>query len=538
MARVATKLTPSKSGGFTARKRIPEDVQAEYLERYGVRWEARLSVDPDTPILLARAKHREWLSEIESRVANIRAEKKGEGRLLTPKDARALAGEWYHWFTERHLERAQTAAYWEDLRERVCDELRDAVLPYSDAHQEANEVDDIWERSAVAREAVRPMLADWCETAQFLAMRRMALDAASRDLFLDYLYGDFGAAITLLIQRARGDYTADTQPLQFPKFEDARDAGQEPWQLFELWVGAKRPANATIERWRGVFMQLRTEFAGRSAGSITPDAAQEWADKLINTERSASTVHDVWVTAARTVFDWAVAQKRVPRNPFTTVRVTVPRKKVSRPHKAFNEDEIKTILGAALAIEDTSKASTAARRWVPWLCAYTGARVGEITQLRGMDVIRQEGVNVIHITPDAGTVKTGRGRAVPLHGHLIAQGFLTFAASRGEGPLFYNVAKGTPRVSEATNPSKARYVKTREHLAAWVRRTLKIEDREVRPNHAWRHTFKQVAARNGIPDGMSDYITGHAPATAARGYGAPTIGDMAEALKKFPRYEV
>ena len=92
-------------------------------------------------------------------------------------------------------------------------------------------------------------------------------------------------------------------------------------------------------------------------------------------------------------------------------------------------------------------------------------------------------------------------------------------------------------MSAATNPRKARYVKTREHLAAWIR-GLGINDTEVRPNHAWRHTFKQVAARNGIPDGMSDYLTGHAPATVARGYGAPTVKDMAEALKKFPRYEV
>jgi len=471
-------------------------------------------------------------------VANLRAEKKGEGWLLTPKDARALAGEWYHWFTERHLESAQTAAHWEDLRERVGDELRDEMLPHSDAHQEANEVDDIWERSAVAREAVRPMLADWCETAQFLAVRRMVLDAPSRDLFLDHLYGDFGAAIKLLIQRARGDYTADTQPLQFPKFEDARDAGHGPWQLFELWIAAKKPARATIERWRGVFMHLRTEFTGRSAGSITPDDAQEWADKLVNAERSASTVHDVWVDAARIVFAWAVTRKHTARNPFKTVCVTVPRKTAARAHKAFNEGEIKTILSAALAIKDTGKPSAAARRWVPWLCSYTGARVGEITQLRGIDVIEQEGVSVIHITPAAGTVKTRRGRMVPLHAHLITQGFLTFAASRGEGPLFYNVVKGPPRVSEATNPSKARYVKAREYLAEWVRHTLKIEDREVRPNHAWRHTFKQVAARSGIPDGMSDYVTGHSPASVARGYGAPTIKDMAEALKKFPRYEV
>jgi hypothetical protein len=78
MARVATKLTPTQSGGFTARKRIPGDVQAEYQERYGVKWEARLTIEPGTPILLARAKHREWLSELESRVANLRAKKKAK----------------------------------------------------------------------------------------------------------------------------------------------------------------------------------------------------------------------------------------------------------------------------------------------------------------------------------------------------------------------------------------------------------------------------------------------------------------------------
>ena len=106
------------------------------------------------------------------------------------------------------------------------------------------------------------------------------------------------------------------------------------------------------------------------------------------TERSAATVRDVWVVAARTVFAWAVKRKHTKQNPFKTVHVSVPRKKVSRPHKAFNTDEIKIILRAALTITDTATASGAARRWVPWLCAYTGARVGEIMQLRGLDVDR------------------------------------------------------------------------------------------------------------------------------------------------------
>ena len=256
-----------------------------------------------------------------------------------------------------------------------------------------------------------------------------------------------------------------------------------------------------------------------------------------NAERSAATVRDVWVVAARTVFDWAVERKHTKQNPFKTVSVSVPRKKVTRADKTFNSDEVKTILRASLAITDTTKARAATRRWVPWLCAYTGARVGEITQLRGVDVGEREGVKVITITPEAGTVKTGRGRVVPLHEHLIAQGFLAFVASRRNGPLFYNVSKGEPRVSVATSPTKPRYVQARERLAMWVR-ARGVTDKEVSPNHAWRHLFIQIAARKEIPYGMSDYITGHAPATDARAYGAPTVSDMAQALKKFPRYEV
>jgi integrase len=510
-------------------------VQDAYETLYGVRWEERLSLEA-MPADRARLKHREWENEIDARIINIRAERKGEGQTLTPKNARALSGQWYCWFTERHLKRPMLATHWEEHRERINDTLRDEVLQY--AEHDDDEIDDILERSEAARADVRPIFADLGETAQFLAATRMVLDAPSRELFLDNMYHDFGEALRLLIKRAQRDWTPDTYPLQFPKFEETHDAGQGPWKLFELWVEAVKPAASTVDRWRGVFLQLNSDFTGRTAGSITTDEAQEWADKLINDERSAATVSDVWVVAARTVWAWAITRKYIERNPFKDVRITVRRKKRARGHKAFTPSEAKTILAASLSIRDTIRASAAARRWVPWLCAYTGARVGEITQLRGADVVGEDGVWAIHITPDAGTVKTRQGRTVPLHEHLIAQGFLKFASARGKGPLFYIKAKGTPRVNVATNPLKPRYVKTREHLADWVRKALGVTDEEIRPNHAWRHMFKQVASRHGITDGMSDYITGHAPASVARGYGAPTLKDMAAALKKFPRYEV
>ena len=82
---------------------------------------------------------------------------------------------------------------------------------------------------------------------------------------------------------------------------------------------------------------------------------------------------------------------------------------------------------------------------------------------------------------------------------------------------------------------KPRAVQARQRLASWVR-SLGITDAELSPLHAWRHTFKQIADRAGISERMSDYITRHANKSVGAAYGAPTLDDMAEALKKFPRY--
>ena len=263
--------------------------------------------------------------------------------------------------------------------------------------------------------------------------------------------------------------------------------------------------------------------------------SKDWIKSLVGT-RSASTVRKNWITASKTVFGWALEHKRVPRNPFAHVRITVQKKHRLRDTQAFLPDEWRIILRASLVTTKLDTPDDAAKRWVPWLCAYSGARPGEITQLRGVDVIERDGIHGLRITPDAGTVKNKKTRVVPIHDHLIEQGFLEFVKKHGAGPMFYRVAKqdGGNDLLKATKP---RYAQARQRLADWVR-DLGISDPELLPNHAWRHTFKRIADRAGITERMSDYITGHAHKTAGAGYGAPILSDMAEVLKRFPRYEV
>ena len=98
MAFTMARLNRRPSGAFTARKVIPQDVRAEYQRVYGQGWEVKFSAPAGTPPAQAKALHNEWLAETENRFSAIRAEQRGEGRPLTIREARGLAGDWYRWF--------------------------------------------------------------------------------------------------------------------------------------------------------------------------------------------------------------------------------------------------------------------------------------------------------------------------------------------------------------------------------------------------------------------------------------------------------
>jgi integrase len=134
-------------------------------------------------------------------------------------------------------------------------------------------------------------------------------------------------------------------------------------------------------------------------------------------------------------------------------------------------------------------------------------------------------------------MKTGKVRVVPLHDHIIAQGFMEMVRQVGAGPLFYNDTTPQRLSTDPLKPSRSRAETARAHLGTWVRR-LGVDDPQISPNHAWRHTFKRIADEIGMPEKMNDAITGHTQATEGRKYGPPTVLAMAKALKKFPRYRL
>ena len=263
------KLRQDNTGKYIARKRLPDDVREEYGRRYKAHHEAKFSAPASDGPHIAKQKFREWDAEITARIEAIRAERKGEGISLTRQQARALAGEWYHWFIARHP--TTDLEQWDAIREQVHDALREAV---GDAEWERSDPDELWREDQKLRKEVYPVLADVGETAQFLAMKRLTLNTEGRESFLYWLYDDLAAVLKKLERLAKGDYGDDGYAKRFPKFE-ATDAGDTPQQLFDKWVSERKPAYGTIESWSYVFGALQEKFGGRSAGSITPDEARD-----------------------------------------------------------------------------------------------------------------------------------------------------------------------------------------------------------------------------------------------------------------------
>lgn len=241
---------------------------------------------------------------------------------------------------------------------------------------------------------------------------------------------------------------------------------------------------------------------------------------------SAKTVKDNDLAGLRGIFDWAVANRRIMSSPAADVSIKVGKPRKLRS-KGFSEPEAQSILQAALNYlpgTQEQPRTSAAKRWVPWLCAYTGARVGEMAQLRKQDLRREGELWVITITPEAGTVKTNEARDVVLHPQLIELGFPAFVQAAADGHLFLK----PDTTGKVRGPLRA----LTNRLAEFARSI--VSDPNVAPNHAWRHRFKTIGMEEGIDHRVLDAIQGQSARTVAETYGDVTVKTMAAAINKLP----
>lgn len=154
--------------------------------------------------------------------------------------------------------------------------------------------------------------------------------------------------------------------------------------------------------------------------------------------------------------------------------------------------------------------------------------MGEIAQLRKEDVQVHDGIPLVWITPEAGTVKDKNPRFVAVHPHLIEQGFMAFVASSKPGPLFFDPGRAV--TGSTKNPQSK---KVGERIGAWIRANG-VTDERLAPNHAWRHRFKTKCRAHKVDPGTRDYMQGHVPHNDAEGYGEFPPIVLRQEIEKLP----
>jgi integrase len=499
-----------KTGVYWFRKAVPKDLQGVIGKREFTR-----TLKTKEPAE-ARTAHAKVAAEVDKHWQALRS----PAESLTNKQAVALAGVFYHELTADLSDEPGSPIIWEHWLRIERDTRAAGKL-------------EQWLGSSVD---------------QLLTRHGLNIDADSRARLLAAISDASEQAGEHLKRNAEGDYSPDPKAERFPQWTPAppvvppagvpKAAGKAALTgLLEAWWTEAKATGlkpSTHESYSTAIAGFVKYLGHDDAARVTPEDVIGFKDHRlasINPRNgkpiSPRTVKGSDLSGLKAVFGWALANRKVLTNPALGVTVKVGKKSVIRS-KGFTDAEATAILQATddLKRGQEQPKTFSAKRWVPWLCAYTGARVGQVAQLRKEDVRHEAGHWVIRITPEAGTVKTDQARDVVLHPHLVEKGFPTFVQGAKPGHLFVTPHKLT---RDVLGPLQGITNRLGEQA-----RTV-VKDPLVKPNHGWRHRFKTVCRNVGIDPRVMDAIQGHAPRTAGDDYGDVTVAAMALALAKFPR---
>lgn len=250
------------------------------------------------------------------------------------------------------------------------------------------------------------------------------LDAADRAATEARAEADpaFAAQLALRAAGARLDREREELSLSRAlKAEDARKPGIAIMDLFDRYAAQPGRSARTVAQWR-VYLEKLVEFSGiTDARRLTAQHVRDWRNHLrdVATHKgkrlSEKTINGNYLAAVRVVLAWGADDGLLDSNAAAEVKPVQLPKAPELRSRVLEEEEARTILKATTAGRQGKEGEdfANAKRWVPWLLCYSGARVNELTQLRKEDVQTIGGVPVIVITPEAGTVKAKEARRVP-----------------------------------------------------------------------------------------------------------------------------
>lgn len=340
------------------------------------------------------------------------------------------------------------------------------------------------------------------------------------------LRGTFKRAEVLLggTQPAPHDTLASSLPYS------AAAPGLRLRDVHKAWKTSKTRSEDTISACLRA-VNLFEEFASNTpVCEVTRRQGEEFRGWLEHPDRktTSKTARDrlTWV---KSLLEFAAHDLGLMRrNPWSGIEIAFQTTHKRRP---WSNDELTTFftqpLHTAYELPLDRKAGTDAAYWLPLLGLYTGARVGELAQLRTVDIEHAAGVPMFCITNegDGQRVKTTAGiRKVPIHSELVRLGFLDYVArhqKHGDGPLWPSLP-----------PRKGKPGGYFSHWFGVYRRSLGFG--KYPDFHCFRHTVRSQLANAGVAEALIDTLVGHevAGSTGAKVYTHHTPQALLDAMHR------
>jgi integrase len=364
------------------------------------------------------------------------------------------------------------------------------------------------------------------DTGEATTGRGVHLDASTRRMVNLGMAGLMGAARRGLEARQGGNYGSVAELDAAPTFDPSKARGgsaatdspetEYPSLIYLLHHKAKKGVRpATLRDDEGYLRKFIKSVGHHDATRVTKADVRDWRDGLMAQTKPAlapRTINNKYLSALKAVLSHGVKEFDLPAN--VADDIMDGRDDGPKRRREWTPEEAVTILKATFkgSSKDISEPHRRAVFWAPWIAAYTGLRISEVTQLRGIDLKHDYGFPHLIVSPEARNTKSDRAWSTGIHKHLIEMGMLDFIQNMGDGPLFYEpLDKGKP-LNEAQR--RSRVAEAANRVTNWVKDELGMT--VYRPNHAWRHLFTTRSRQCRMDKETRDYMLGSRSKTDAR----------------------
>lgn len=282
---------------------------------------------------------------------------------------------------------------------------------------------------------------------------------------------------------------------------------------------AGKDAAGVRERTIKDFRQHCASFAkhrkSEDATTVTAAEGEAWVQHTLSAGQWAAKTMATALVNVRTVLNWG---KRHHRDRFPDLN---PMRDIQKPRgfeippeeRTYTMDEARSILSAA------RNEPSVTLHFVPWVTAYSGARISEIANLRREDFFKigEDWFYKLTVMGDRTKKTTSSVRRVPVHPALVGYGLIEHVE--------------TIKPGERVFAGRAQIL-----ISGWINHKLKIKRVGLAPNHSWRHLFEDLCTLGGVSDDARSYMTGRSTRTSRDRYGRSeaALPGLAREMAKVP----